>query len=69
MVQNSKSRDVIVNGSKEWSGIYHEPSSVVSDHIIIVIVDPLAIYSLDHASAPIQKDHDDHALVKVRILE
>ena len=66
MVQNSKSRDVIVNGSKEW---YHEPSSVVSDHIIIVIVDPLAVYSLDHAGAPIQKDHDDHALVKVRILE
>ena len=66
MVQNSKSRDVIVNGSKEWSGIYHEPSSVVSDHIII---DPLAVYSLDHAGASIQKDHDDHALVKVRILE
>ena len=55
MVQNSKSRDVIVNGSKEWSGIYHEPSSVVSDHIVIVIVDPLAVYSLDYAGAPVQK--------------
>ena len=53
MVQNSKSRDVIVNGSKEWSGIYHKSSSVVSDHIVIVIVDPLAVYSLDHAGAPV----------------
>ena len=69
MVQNSKSCDVIVNGSKEWSGIYHEPTSVVSDHTIIVIVDPLVVYSLDHAGAPIQKDHDDHTLVKVRILK
>ena len=69
MVQNSKSRDVIVNGSKEWSAIYHELSNVVSDHIVIVIVDPLAVYSLDHAGAPVQKDHDDHTLVKVRILE
>ena len=34
-----------------------------------MIVDPLAVYSLDHAGAPVQKDHDDHALVKVRILE
>ena len=69
MVQNSKSRDVIVNGSKEWSGIYHEPSSVVSDQVVSFIVDPLAVYSLDHAGAPVQKDHDDHTLVKVRILE
>ena len=69
MVRNSKSRNIIVNGNKEWSGIYHQPSSVVSDHIVIVIVDPLAVYSLDHAGAPVQKDHYDHALVKVRILE
>ena len=47
----------------------HEPSSVVSNYIVIVIIDPLAVYSLDHAGTSVQKDHDDHALVKVRILE